>query len=41
MSLALNERRLLPDGVHDSSLAEIEVYFGRFQYSLCRCQLLV
>lgn len=31
--LVLDDRKLLPPGVHDASLAEIEELFGRFQRS--------
>jgi hypothetical protein len=30
---ALNEHGLLPEGIHDCTLAEIEARFGRFQHS--------
>ena len=31
--LALDDRKLLPQGVHDASLGEVEQTFGRFQRS--------
>lgn len=38
---ALNEEGLLPEGVHDCTLDEIAVRFGRFQQSDRRVQLFV
>ena len=37
--LALDDRKLLPPGVHDSSMKEVEELFGRFQRSDCRPKL--
>ncbi|MCI0376828.1 MAG: hypothetical protein L0215_04430 [Gemmataceae bacterium] len=31
MALALDDRKLLPDGVHDATLKEVEQLFGGFQ----------
>jgi hypothetical protein len=31
--LTLDDRKLLPPGVHDASLQEVEELFGRFQRS--------
>ena len=41
MTLEFDERGLLPPGVHDASLDELDQYFGRFQrtdqrISLCK-----
>ena len=35
----LNEHGLLPAGIYDCSIEEIELRFGRFQHSDCRCRL--
>lgn len=40
MALALDNRKLLPAGVHESSLEEVEAHFGRFQRSDRRMTLL-
>ncbi|MCI0376834.1 MAG: hypothetical protein L0215_04460 [Gemmataceae bacterium] len=39
MALALDDRKLLPDGVHESSLKEVEEFFGGFQKSDRRLKL--
>lgn len=39
MPLVLNNRKLLPDGVHDATLAEVEKLFARFQKSDRRMRL--
>jgi hypothetical protein len=39
MSLALDDRKLLPLGVHDASLEEVEEFFGGFQKSDRRIKL--
>lgn len=39
MALALNDRDLLPEGVYDASLKEVEELFGRFQRSDRRTKL--
>lgn len=39
MALVLDDRRLLPDGIHEASLEDIEELFGRFQKSERRSKL--
>src|SRR5262245_26224486 len=39
MPLAFDERQLLPTGVHDASLLEVEQHFARFQKSERRIRL--
>lgn len=39
MPLTIDERGLLPLGVHDASIVEIEEQFGRFQSTDRRCRL--
>ncbi len=39
MSLALDERQLLPRGIHDASLGEVDELFARFQKSDRRLRL--
>jgi len=39
MALSLDERKLLPAGVHDASLEEVEALFARFQKSERRMRL--
>jgi hypothetical protein len=39
MPLTFDHRGLLPPGIHDATLAEIEASFARFQKSDCRIKL--
>ena len=39
MTLALDERQLLPGGVHDATLEEVDRQFGRFQRTDRRIEL--
>lgn len=39
MPLVLDDRRLLPPGIHDATLDEVEEFFGRFQRTDRRSEL--
>ncbi len=39
MTLVLDERKVLPEGIHDATLEEIEELFGRYQGSMQRPRL--
>ena len=39
MALLFTEKSILPDGIHDASLEEVEQLFGTFQKTSKRCSL--